>query len=540
MDSKTIDSILKILIVEDNPGDARLIKETLKDVNGTSFDLDHVDRLSHGLERLVKGGIDLILLDLSLPDSHGLETYERFRAAAEGLPIVVLTGLDNEEISMEAIALGAQDYLVKTHMDSHSLSRSIRYSIERQSLMEELKKSNQKILEQQKSVIEEEQLKVLLQLSGATAHELNQPLTGLMGSIDLIRIDKDKPENMLIYIDDIEESAKRISSIVKKIQNIRYDSTKPYVGETSIIDIDQKINLLSVEDSDNDFKTLKNYLKTCDNIALKRAASIEESINLLKPGDFDLILLDFRLPDGDAFNLLNKMESEAIEVPAVVITGQGDEIIASQTIQAGAFDYLPKDKMTAQSLSRTIMNTLEKAQLKRQVKEAYNRMAEMSTRDDLTGLYNRRYFIEALEQETARAQRYKTDLVLCMIDLDRFKKINDSYGHPAGDVILSEIGEMLSGAIRENDIACRYGGEEFAVILSHTNIEEAFVMSERFRQGVASHRFEYNSTCMQITVSIGIAQYKNSEEISKKQILEIADMALYKAKEKGRNRVVAL
>ena len=213
-------------------------------------------------------------------------------------------------------------------------------------------------------------------------------------------------------------------------------------------------------------------------------------------------------------------------------------MIASQVIQAGAYDYVPKDKVSDKSLSRIIMNTLEKARLKREMKEAQKKITEMTTHDELTGLYNRRYFMGSLERELSRAKRYGTDLKLCMMDLDHFKRINDTYGHPAGDMVLSEIGGMLKECVRQSDLVCRYGGEEFAVILPNTDAEKARAVSERFRRRVAKHDFKHKSSRFGITVSIGVALYNNEVDKSPMEFLEMADRALYQAKEAGRNRVV--
>jgi len=139
----------------------------------------------------------------------------------------------------------------------------------------------------------------------------------------------------------------------------------------------------------------------------------------------------------------------------------------------------------------------------------------------------------------ARAKRYETDLVLGMMDLDHFKQINDQYGHPAEDMVLSEIGKMLKEYIRQSDLICRYGGEEFAIILPNTRAENARKVCERFRAMVAEHQFEYHSMKFRITVSMGIASYSRSIDQSPIELIKCADEALYQSKEAGRNRVVA-
>ncbi len=163
-------------------------------------------------------------------------------------------------------------------------------------------------------------------------------------------------------------------------------------------------------------------------------------------------------------------------------------------------------------------------------------MAEMSIVDELTKLHNRRYFIEALEGEFERANRYETDIALIMMDLDSFKEINDEYGHIAGDMVLLEIGKILKEHVRRNDIACRYGGEEFAVILPNVSRDNIYAAYERFREMVSKQPFEYESKQFHMTISIGIAFSNDAKLIN--DLLVHADQALYQAKETGRNKTV--
>lgn len=144
----------------------------------------------------------------------------------------------------------------------------------------ELEKANQKIIEQQKAVIEEERLKVLLQMAGATAHELNQPLMTLLGNIELMALSRHDPQQVDERMTLIEESGQRIAHIVKKIQNIRQDQTVPYPGDTSIVKIDQALDVLLVEDNDKDFQSLSKMLKACGNVSIQRAKDLEEGFSI--------------------------------------------------------------------------------------------------------------------------------------------------------------------------------------------------------------------------------------------------------------------
>jgi len=239
-----VGKIIKDLLIEDNQGDAELLRELLTEVKNTRFESIHTKRLDKGLECLLKDRFDLVLLDLFLPDSHGIETLKTMRAQTEEVPIVVLTSLDDESMAIQAVKEGAQDYIVKSQMDSNLLARSLFYAIERHQVIRELKKAIQKILEQQKLIIEEEKLKVLIQMAGATAHELNQPLTVILPRMELSLAQVDKHAPIFKEMTIIYQQCVRMADLVKKISEISIHQTKPYAGNTEIIDIEKASHYL--------------------------------------------------------------------------------------------------------------------------------------------------------------------------------------------------------------------------------------------------------------------------------------------------------
>ena len=210
---------------------------------------------------------------------------------------------------------------------------------------------------------------------------------------------------------------------------------------------------------------------------------------------------------------------------------------ASSVIQAGAADYLPKKLLNDSSLSHMITNSLEKSRLMKESKNIHDKLTEMSIKDDLTGLYNRRYFMDIAGREIAGARRYKTKLAMCLIDIDHFKDVNDTYSHSAGDAVLTDMGRLLKETMRESDLICRYGGEEFAVILLHAQEEAALRVCRRFREKVSKHQFMYNSDTVKITISIGIALFNISESMTHHILIVNAEKALYSAKQRGDSHV---
>lgn len=164
-------------------------------------------------------------------------------------------------------------------------------------------------------------------------------------------------------------------------------------------------------------------------------------------------------------------------------------------------------------------------------------MYDAALRDPLTRIYNKRYFGERLETEWSYAIRHQTPLSLIMIDLDHFKRVNDEFGHPAGDHVLRSFADVVTDTIRTEDVLCRYGGEEFAVICRELPVPSAEIMSDRIRVSVAKHEFIWRSKRIPITMSAGVAGVPHDSIADKEELMVGADEALYAAKNSGRNRV---
>ena len=171
-----------------------------------------------------------------------------------------------------------------------------------------------------------------------------------------------------------------------------------------------------------------------------------------------------------------------------------------------------------------------------QEKRYTERLAELANYDALTNVHNRHYFNQELEKEIAKSRRYKIDLSLLMIDIDHFKKVNDTYGHPVGDQVLKTLADICKKVLRDVDIVVRFGGEEFIVILPSTNISGSLLTAERIRRAVEETEFQYEDISLRCTVSIGVTSYDNNEW-NDKDFIKAADIALYEAKKNGRNQV---
>jgi two-component system cell cycle response regulator len=260
-------------------------------------------------------------------------------------------------------------------------------------------------------------------------------------------------------------------------------------------------------------------------------------------GGFDLILSDYNLPDANGLEVLSAMQQRCT-TPVIMVTGENVGHIASEAIRRGAVDYVVKfgDYLFTIPLiiekNLTVANMIkEREQLRRELEEKNAQLEQMAATDPLTGLYNRRHFSRVLEQLFAETQRYDKDLACVMIDLDAYKQLNDTMGHQVGDALLVMAGKVISANMRRMDIAARYGGDEFVLLLPHASGDEAAHVATRIRDEFAASSAVVLGRSSGVTMSVGIAAAKTTGATSADQLVATADAALYRAKEAGRNRV---
>lgn len=302
--------------------------------------------------------------------------------------------------------------------------------------------------------------------------------------------------------------------------------------------------ILLVEDDDIDQMIVERMLEDSSlDAQMVVTSNVEDARREMEEGHFDCALVDLELPDGDGLSLAQDEGAP----PTVILTGRNDEAHATRAVRGGVQDYLIKGEFDERHLQRAIIYAVERARLRQQLcevtsqlhqtvhhlEEANKKLEKLATVDALTGLHNRRAFDDRLEELVKEARRGRS-FCLVMFDVDHFKSFNDTYGHQAGDAVLSAIGAWLRQNVREVDFPARYGGEEFAVLLVDLLLEEAIQLTERFRWGLA-HQL---GLAWPVTASFGVASWSQHME-GCQDVIEIADQALYRAKSAGRNRVAS-
>jgi diguanylate cyclase (GGDEF)-like protein len=289
-----------------------------------------------------------------------------------------------------------------------------------------------------------------------------------------------------------------------------------------------RIKILLVDDDQSILEILADLMAIFGHDYVTAQNGVE-AIEKLKHNFFDIVLTDMIMPDIDGMELLKHIKKNYPNIKVMVVTGYERAFTYTDVIRAGASDFISKPFNTDELEAKI-------NRLAREI-ELMSQLELLSISDGLTGLYNKRHFDAKILEEVRRAHRQSHDLFLAVIDVDNLKKMNDKYGHLAGDKLLKSVGDIIKHCIRENvDWPFRYGGDEFFVILTQVTRDQAISTSERVIES-------FNEKKLPLTgLSIGLAQFVRSQDTKWTEdiddLVKRSDMALYKAKQTGRNRVV--
>ncbi len=261
--------------------------------------------------------------------------------------------------------------------------------------------------------------------------------------------------------------------------------------------------------------------------------------NILKEKDSPhLVLLDWMMPGIDGLELCKRLRQSGDNTYhyIILLTGRDSKEDIIGGLNAGADDYITKPFMPEElemrlRVGKRILN------LQQSLNEALEVQRYQAQHDPLTGIFNHAQILNILEKELNRAKRQNGNLAVIMGDLDHFKKVNDIYGHVAGDAVLVEIAARVKNNIRTYDSAGRYGGEEFLLVLPGCSAEEAMIIAHRILESISKEPVMFNSTPIKVTISLGVAVHGTGDNTSTTELVQLADTALYKAKQNGRNRV---
>ncbi|MDB9313136.1 diguanylate cyclase [Spirulina sp. CS-785/01] len=467
---------IKVLLVEDSSTDADLLQENLAKVTETYFEVIHAPLWEDAIAHLQTQNFDIILLDLMLPDKRGLETVKETYAIAPDTPIMVLTGLDDNTIALEAVREGAQDYLVKGQWNGKQLVREIHHAIDRASILAELRQQRERE-----------------HLLAAIAQRMNQSLrlkTIFDSTVKELRDFLQVKRVALYQLNHLQQGQFVAESVTHPQHSV--------LGQT-----------LNSSHFHNHYAQQfpQGYLVALTDIQ-KAGLSMPELYNLQKLDIKALLLVPIVL-EQRVWGFLCAHEC------------QQPRQWSSETIEL------------LQTLSVQLAIAIQQSQLYHRLAQANQELQRLVSIDGLTQIANRRHFDVYLHQEWQRLLREQQPLSLILCDLDHFKPYNDHYGHLQGDECLRQIAQALSQeSKRPADLVARYGGEEFALILPNTPLNGAMHIAETLRQRVEQLNIPHCSSPISpvVTISLGIATLIPKSNPSPETLIQDADQALYAAK----------
>jgi two-component system cell cycle response regulator len=309
-------------------------------------------------------------------------------------------------------------------------------------------------------------------------------------------------------------------------ESVAFDTSMPTDGSVLIVDEQERV--------------VERIAKALEGVGeLSFIAGGDDAAEKARQKNFDLIIVSLTMRDTDGLRVCSKLRSfeETRHVPILVMVDDGNTKLLVRALEMGVNDYVvrPVDKLEFLARVRT---QLKRKRFSDELWENFHLSMQLATTDAVTGLYNRHYLTSHLDTRLKAANNQGKALSVLMMDIDHFKKVNDTYGHAAGDLVLKEFAARIGRNIRGVDLAARYGGEEFVVMMPETPTDWATMIGERLRQEVSDNLFDVGSEMgpVSITVSIGVATSGDGETPG--QLLESADRALYEAKSSGRNKVV--
>ena len=448
-----------MLIVDDIPTNVRLLEARL---SAEYFEVATASSGAQALEICADGKIDLILLDVMMPEMDGFEVCQRLKAdpLTSHIPVLMVTALDQPSDRVRGLEAGADDFITKPVDDVQLMAR----------------------------------VKSLVRLKALTDELRARARTGQEIAI----------EDALLAMDSISYENGRI---------------------------------LLVETDARHAERIKGYLSAGNRVDV--LANPADAALAVSGGEYELALVSMTLRDFDPLRVCSQMRTaeQTRSLPIILIAEDDDRPRVVRGLDLGVNDFIMRPLERNELLAR-VRTQIRRQRYAVELRKSVNNTMALAVTDELTGLYNRRYFERHLSILLGKAQEQARDMALMLIDMDYFKSVNDTHGHDTGDAVLREFADRLRRNIRGVDLACRFGGEEFVVLMPDTDFRQAQGVAERVRTAIAERGFDVgNGRLLPVTISVGLALNEQATD-TPDVLLKRADVALYRAKRGGRNRVV--
>ena len=296
-----------------------------------------------------------------------------------------------------------------------------------------------------------------------------------------------------------------------------------------------QVGTILIAEDDPDYRQLLSRRASRMGLDVHQAANGQEAINAVNEHEFDALVLDLYMPEHTGLEVIDAARKIDPDIQALILTGSASVETAVEALRAGVYDYLTKPLESMTSFELALSRALERRYLVKENKRLFEEIQRLAVTDSLTGLFNRHKLQDSLETEVERAKRYSRPLSIIMIDMDKLKVINDTFGHAAGDEALKLVARSIQCSIRKVDLGTRFGGDEFVVLLPEADREEAAAVAKRIREAILGVEFESGK----LSVSMGVVQWHSGFDTSK-DFVHAADEAMYLAKRSDGERLHVL
>jgi diguanylate cyclase (GGDEF)-like protein len=296
----------------------------------------------------------------------------------------------------------------------------------------------------------------------------------------------------------------------------------------------RKIKILAADDNSEVLELLRAIV-VMNGYLFEAASDGEEAIAKFDEFQPDLVILDYRMPKVDGASVLHHIRQSGSQVPVIFLSAVDDSSAVNGALDLGANDYVPKPFQPAELVSR-MKAQLRSKELASRLSELNSKLSKMADTDEVTGLLNMRAILRLGEHALESARRYNRSMAAVMLDMDDFKKVNDEHGHVFGTYVLTHVAKVLRGLIRRSDLAARYGGDEFLIILTEVTPDGVQVFNERLCGALSQLVVEREGHSAIISISAGTAVLPPDVDMTIEGLIREADSALYKAKTSGKNQ----
>ncbi|ODT80269.1 MAG: PleD family two-component system response regulator [Pelagibacterium sp. SCN 64-44] len=449
----------RVLIVDDIPTNVRLLEARL---TAEYYEVLSANSGPEALAICQAQEIDIVLLDVMMPDMDGFEVCRRLKAdpRTHHVPVLMITALDQPSDRVQGLDAGADDFLTKPVDDTQLMAR----------------------------------VKSLVRLKSLTDELRARALTGQQIAI----------EDALRAMDSISASG----------------------GSVLIVDTDMR-----------HAERIRGYLTPEHRVDILTQPA--DAVFQVTGAEYELALVSMSLDDFDPLRVCSQIRTvdSSRNLPIILLADPADKPRVVRALDLGINDFIHRPVERNELLAR-VRTQIRRHRYAMELRESVNNTMALAVTDELTGLYNRRYFDRHLNIMLGKAREQERDVALMILDIDHFKAVNDNHGHDVGDAVLREFSARLKRNIRGVDLACRFGGEEFVVLMPDTDNGQAEAVAERVRQAIAEKPFDVGTARpLSVTVSVGVALNETLAD-TPEGMIKRADVALYRAKREGRNRVI--